>query len=73
MGFPNLRAEMARHGVKASAIAKELDIDANNVYPLLNGSRKMTVGRAIKIKKAFFPDESLEYLFSEEPVDDRLA
>lgn len=66
MGYPNLKAEMARREIKAATIAKLLGIDTNNVYPLLNGRRKLSVSRAIRIRRAFFPDLEFEYLFDED-------
>ena len=66
LGYPNLKAEMARCNVNALDIAAILNINVNNVYPLLNGRRKLSVARAIKIKTAFFPNCDFEYLFHED-------
>ena len=64
--YPNLNAEMARRNIKPKNIAELLNIEATSVYSILQGKRKLSVGRAWKIKKAFFPDLSLEYLFYED-------
>ena len=67
MVYPNLNAEMARHAIKVKDVADLLGMELNSAYQLLNGKRKMTVGRAYAIKKAFFPDLSIDYLFQEGP------
>ena len=63
--YPNLNAEMARNAIKVKDIADLLGMELNSAYQLLNGKRKMTVARAFAIKKAFFPELPMEYLFQE--------
>ena len=64
--YPNLNAEMARRNIKAKEIADVLGMETTSVYPILSGDRKLTVSRALAIKRALFPNLSLEYLFAED-------
>lgn len=59
----NLKAEMTRRDVKAKQIAEALDVRLATVYDKLNGKYPFTFTEAVIIKKSFFPDEDIEYLF----------
>lgn len=67
LGYPNLKAEMARRNISVSEIAgaagKSIPATSNN----LNGRGSFTVDEAVKIRDKKFPEMSIDYLFSEEP------
>lgn len=70
MGYPNLKAEMARSGIGNSDIAKKICKDKSTVSTLMNGGRSgFRVKDAIIIRDAFFPSMTLDYLFSETPKE----
>lgn len=64
--FPNLEAEMARKGLKGKDLAEILGVRVATVYDKLNGKYPFSLDEAMKIKRTFFPEYSIEYLFSKE-------
>lgn len=64
--FPNLEAEMARKGLKGKDLAKVLGVRIATVYDKLNGKYSFSLDEAMIIKQTFFPEYSIEYLFSKE-------
>lgn len=69
----NLLAEMARYGVSNNDIQALLSCTDKTVRNKLNGVTDFSFGEAMKIRDTFFPGMRLEYLFSQEPGDDRGA
>lgn len=61
--FPNLRAEMARQSIKPANISVALDITYDSVINKLNGKTDFTRAEIFKIRDAFFPNLTLDYLF----------
>lgn len=61
--YRNLAAEMVRKGVRKKDIAELLGVRYATVIEKTNGKRRFYLDEAVKIKEAFFPDLSLEYLF----------
>lgn len=59
----NLRAEMARSNVKPKDIAGLLNVRVATVYDKLNGHYCFSFNEALSIKRHFFPEHDLEYLF----------
>ncbi len=59
----NLRAEMVRNGVPPKKIAEFLNVRYQTVIDKLNGKYTFSFDDALAIKKEFFPDKELEYLF----------
>ncbi len=59
----NLKAEMQRYGISISDIASLLGCADKTVRNKLNGKTSFSVPEAFKIKKQFFPDLTVEYLF----------
>jgi len=59
----NLKAEMARESLKAKDLAELLDVRVATIYDKLNGHYDFSLNEAIKIKRHFFPNHDLEYLF----------
>ena len=62
----NLRAEMARKGLTMSDLADLLGVRHATISDKINGKFRFYYDEAVKIKNAFFPDLSLEYLFENE-------
>lgn len=60
----NLKAEMAREGVRPKDLAELLEVRVATIYDKLNGHYDFTLNEALKIKNHFFPQHSLEYLFA---------
>lgn len=63
--YKNLRAEMARNGVTIGDMAKALGVRYATVNDKLNGRFRFYYDEALKIKKLFFPECELEYLFDQ--------
>lgn len=59
----NLKAEMARSGIKPAQIAELLERRYATIIDKLNGHYDFTFNEALKIKQKFFPGCDLEYLF----------
>lgn len=66
MGYPNLKAEMARsnYGIKdlMDVTGKSRAGISNN----LNGRGKFSIDESLKIRNSLFPSMSIDYLFSSE-------
>jgi DNA-binding XRE family transcriptional regulator len=67
----NLRAEMVRIDVKPADIAQLLGVRYATVIDKLNGRYGFTLKEALKIKRKYFPEHNIEYLFENE--DDKSA
>lgn len=63
--YPNLRAEMSRIGIKQADIAELLGVRGVTVSKKMNGKSTFNIDEAFLIKKTFFPNLSLDYLFSD--------
>ena len=61
--FKNLIAEMARNGVTNNDIALYLNITPNTVSNKISGKTEFTRKDMWLLKKGFFPNLSIEYLF----------
>ena len=69
MGYPNLEAELARKRITRGQIADLLKKDKSTISTWMNGERTgFSVRDAMAIRRAFFPNMTLDYLFSEEPI-----
>lgn len=67
----NLKAEMSRNNVKPKEIADLLGVRYATVIDKLNGHYPFTFKEALSIKRRFFPNHDIEYLFESE--EDRTA
>lgn len=67
--YKNLRAEMARSGVTITQIADLLGVRFATVSDKLNGRSRFFCDEAIHIKRSFFPNHSVEYLFDQDERD----
>ena len=59
----NLKAEMVRKDVKATEIAEHLKVRQSTVYDKINGHYGFSFNEALSIKRHFFPNCNIEYLF----------
>ena len=67
----NLKAEMARHGITNSDIQRLLGCTERTVTNKITGRTAFFVWEAIRIRAAFFPALSIEYLFENELTSGR--
>lgn len=65
IAFANLRAEMARKGITISEIAKFLGITCDAMGKKLSKESPLNLDEAFLIKKQFFPNADVTYLFAE--------
>lgn len=63
--YENLRIALFKANVSNRTLANELKLHENTVLNKLSGKTDFTVEEAFKIKKKFFPTESLEEIFAE--------
>lgn len=59
----NLRAEMARKGITMVDISNFLNVRYATVNDKVNGKYRFYYDEALKIKRHFFPECNIEYLF----------
>lgn len=64
--FPNLRSEMARKNVTISDIATLLSVRYATAHDKMSGKSRFYYDEALKIKKEFFEEYEIEYLFWKE-------
>lgn len=64
--YKNLRAEMARNRLTMGDLAKALNVRRATVSDKINGKRRFYYEECLKIKKTFFPNLSIEYLFDKD-------
>lgn len=62
---------MARNNIKPKDIASFLEVRVATVYDKLNGHYCFSFNEALAIKRRFFPDLDIEYLF--ESKEDQTA
>lgn len=61
--YKNLRAEMKRNDVTIGDMAEALGVRYATVNDKLNGKFRFYYDEALKIKRHFFPECDIEYLF----------
>jgi DNA-binding XRE family transcriptional regulator len=61
--YGNLEAEMVRCNIDRGNIAKFLNVRYATIVQKLNGTYPFKLTEAMLIKKEFFPNLSIEYLF----------
>lgn len=67
--YPNLRAEMARRNITSEAMAKALNLNPATMSVKLNRYDRIKLCECYTIKKMFFPDKEISYLFATEAPD----
>ena len=70
IAYPNLRAEFGRKSLTVSGIAQDMNITRARMTRMLSGETRMPIATASEIQRRYFPDLTLEYLFSEEGAED---
>lgn len=71
--YINLKAEMVRHGVNDADVAKLIGVSDRTFRNKINGKSEFGVKQAMQIRRKFFPDLDIEYLFGENSEKDRIA
>lgn len=66
MPYLNLKAEMAKRNVTIEAIADYLGIHRNSVSYKINRGGSFSIEESMDIRKRFFPDLTLDYIFAKE-------
>jgi hypothetical protein len=66
--YPNLRAEMARKLLKTKDIAAAINSCEKTAFNKLTGKSPFDISEAWKIRNTYFPNISLDILFSKEAV-----
>ena len=61
--YPNLEAELARNDISKTEIAEFLGVRQATVYDKLNGNSSIKLDEALAIKREFFSELNMEYLF----------
>jgi plasmid maintenance system antidote protein VapI len=61
--YENLKAEMVRSNVSKKDLATLLSVRYATILEKISGKYPFKLDEAMKIKRSFFPDMSLEYLF----------
>lgn len=64
--FPNLKAEMARRNIKVTDLASSIGVTPKTVYNRLSGRTEFTLSEMLTIKRRYFPDLTLDYLFNKD-------
>lgn len=64
MGYPNLRAEMARANLGIKDLMVVTGKSRPGVSNNLNGRGKFSIDESLAIRNNLFPDLSIDYLFA---------
>lgn len=64
MGYPNLRAEMARANIGIKDLMVVTGKSRPGVSNNLNGRGKFSIDESLAIRNNLFPDLSIDYLFA---------
>ena len=64
--YPRLREKMAETGCNTSVLSRRLCITRNSLWRKLEGTSRISLEDAIKIRNIVAPGEDLEKLFSNE-------
>ncbi|AJA42496.1 XRE family transcriptional regulator (endogenous virus) [Clostridium phage phiCT453A] len=62
--FPNLKAEMARSGIRVNDISKMLGVSEKTARNYLSGRTKISWLDVLTIQAKLFPDLKVGYLFA---------
>ena len=68
MTFPNLKAEMTRHGITVSELAAVWNTTERTVTNRLNGTTEITFAQCRAARDSLFPGMTIDYLFNTEPI-----
>lgn len=67
MPYFNLKTELIKSNIANEEIAYVLKLRTKDVQDKLEGSERFTIGEAMLLKKTYFPQMTLEYLFVHTP------
>lgn len=67
MGYPNLKAEMARANVEIKDLMEATGKSRAGVSNNLNGRGKFSVADSLSIRNKLFPTLTIDYLFATDP------
>lgn len=62
----NLEAEMKRHNISRMDIANLLNVSYSTIHSRFNGNSEWIYNECVLIRDSFFPELTLDYLFSTE-------
>ena len=62
----NLEAEMKRHNISRMDIANLLNVSYSTIHSRFNGNSEWIYNECVLIRNSFFPELTLDYLFSTE-------
>ena len=62
----NLEAEMKRNKISRSDIANLLGLSYRTIHSRFNGESEWGYVECVKVRDAYFPDKTLDYLFETE-------
>lgn len=71
VAYPNLAGEIAKRGIKKTAIATHLNISYRSLYNKLSGDVSFTWEEICKINERFFPDMNKDVLFKKNEAINR--
>ena len=63
--YGNLIIEMKKKKVTQAEIAKALNISRRSVFNKVSGNIEFSMSEALTIKRTFFDDQTIEYLFEQ--------
>lgn len=66
MPYLNLKGELAKKSITNEEVSKLLNIHRNSVANKLNGDSSFSIEEAFAIHDTYFPNLSMDYLFSTE-------
>lgn len=62
--YANLKAEMAKKSITRRQIARTLSLHENTVKNKIAGKSHFSIEESFLLKKTYFPDLTLKYLFA---------
>lgn len=65
--YRNLEAELRRKGILRATVAEAMGINIATVSEKLTKPNRLKLSEAFTIQRIFFPDMTIDYLFSTEP------
>lgn len=69
IAYPTLVGEIAKRGIKKSAIAKHIGISERALYNKMSGAVSFTWDEVVAINSCFFPDLDKNSLFTRAEPD----
>ena len=66
IGCNNLEAEMKRKGISRADIAQTLGVSYSTIHSRFNNNTEWLYSECVVIRDTYFPEHTLDYLFSTE-------